>query len=83
MNNNNNNNLTPAGFNTEKMVADAVANLIYNAQDNLSTAISLLIETYKLDNEVAKKIQKNLEIYQRMLQDLWNYTNKELKHIND
>lgn len=83
MNNNNNNNRTPAGFNTEKMVADAVASLIYNAQDNLSIAISLLIETYKLDNEVAEKIQKNLEIRKKMLQELWEYTNKELRHINN
>ena len=83
MNNNNNNNRTPAGFNTEKMVADAVANLIYNAQDNLSTAISLLVETYKLDNEVAGKIQNNLKIRKKMLQELWAYTNKELRHIND
>ena len=83
MNNNNNNNRTPAGFNTEKMVADAVASLIYNAQDTLSIAISLLIETYKLDNEVAEKIQKNLEIRKKMLQELWEYTNKELRHINN
>ena len=83
MNNNNNNNRTPAGFNTEKMVADAVASLIYNAQDNLSTAISLLIETYELNNEVAEKIQKNLQISKKSLQEIWEYTNKELRHIKD
>lgn len=83
MNNNINNNRTPAGFNTEKMTADAVADLVYQAASSLSTANSLLIETYKLGDKTAEKVQKNIDIRRKMLLQLWKYINKEMRHIND
>jgi hypothetical protein len=83
MNNNINNNRTPAGFNTEKMTADAVADLVYQAASSLSTANSLLIETYKLGDKTAEKVQKNIDIRRKMLLQLWEYINKEMRHIND
>lgn len=83
MNNNINNNRTPAGFNTEKMTADAVADLVYQAASSLSTANSLLIETYKLGDKTAEKVQKNIDIRRKMLLQLWEYINKEMRHIKD
>lgn len=83
MNNNINNNRTPAGFNTEKMTADAVADLVYQAASSLSTANSLLIETYKLGDKTAEKVQKNIDVRRKMLLQLWEYINKEMRHIKD
>ena len=76
-----NTNKTPAGFNTEKMVADTVASLVYNASDNVSTAISLLIQTYKLDNREAEAIQRHLELHKTMLQNDWQMINKTLRGL--
>ena len=65
----------------KKMVADAVASLVYNASDNVSTAISLLIQTYKLDNREAEAIQRHLELHKKMLQNDWQMINKTLRGL--
>lgn len=73
-----NDNKTPAGFNVEKMAGEQVANLIYRASDELGDAVSIMIQTYKLDNEEAEKIQKQLQIQKQILFDIWKHTSKEL-----
>lgn len=73
-----NDNKTPAGFNVEKMAGEQVANLIYRASAELGDAVSIMIQTYKLDNEEAEKIQKQLQIQKQVLFDIWKYTSKEL-----
>ena len=81
MNNTTNTNKTPAGFNTEKMTADAVASLVYNANDNISTAILMLIQTYKIGSTEAEKVREKLEAYRQGLSDVWEYINAEMRNL--
>lgn len=75
-----NENKTPAGFNVEKMAGEQVANLVYRANDELGDAISIMIQTYKLDNKTAEAIEKQLRIQKEILFKLWKVISKELNN---
>lgn len=76
-----NTNKTAAGFNTEKMAADAISELVWNAGNNLSTATSLLIQAYPIGHKKAEAVQKQLELQRKILNQIWQFVDKELRGI--
>ena len=74
---------TPAGFSVERQTADVVSDLLYTATNSLSTATSMLITTYRLDNEKSAEILKRVEAIREQAWQLKADVDRDLRGLGD
>ena len=74
---------TPAGFSITKQTADAVSELMWQANNSLHTATSMLITTYPADDKKSAEILKRAEAIREQVWQLKQDVDVELRGLRD